>query len=173
MLMLLNSSEHLWSIPMPHDLLFLCSVGHWVLVYLIFMLLVFCPLLYSVWPHNVHCPFPWTLNRALWNCSWITNNLIVQVPVSASSGYSSLPPPCPPPLILLLQIKKNPFKNLFASGGWKSLSHKPVLGFSTQSYQQLRGSSSSSSSLSIQARASSSSSLDLWYCNRLDLGFRV
>lgn len=125
----------------------------------------------SVWPHNVHCPFPWTWNRALWNCSWIThcaNNLIVQVPVSASSGCSSLPHPCPP-LILLLQIKKNPCKNLFASGGWKSVSHEPVLGFSTQSYQQLRDSSSSSSSLSIQARASSLSSLDLWYCNHLEV----
>jgi hypothetical protein len=41
----LNSSEHLWSIPTPHDLLFLCSAGHRVLVYLIFMLLVFYPLL--------------------------------------------------------------------------------------------------------------------------------
>lgn len=126
----------------------------------------------SVWPHNVHRPFPWTWNRALWNCSWIThcaNNLIVQVPVSASSGYSSLPHPCLPLLILLLQIKKNPSKNLFASGSWMSLSHKPVLGFSTQSYQQLRDSSSSSSSLSIQARASSSSSLDLWYCNHLEV----
>lgn len=126
----------------------------------------------SVWPHNVHRPFPWTWNRALWNCSWIThcaNNLIVQVPVSASSGYSSLPHPCLPLLILLLQIKKNPSKNLFASGSWMSLSHKPVLGFSTQCYQQLRDSSSSSSSLSIQARASSSSSLDLWYCNHLEV----
>jgi hypothetical protein len=125
----------------------------------------------SVWPHNMHRPFPWTWNRALWNCSWIThcaNNLIVQVPVSASSGYSSLSHPCPP-LILLLQIKKNPLKNLFASGGWRSVSHKLVLGFSTQSYQQLRDSSSSSSSLSIQARPSSSSSLDLWYCNCLEV----